>query len=128
LEVGHHAWIGEDVWIDNLDQVTIGAHACVSQGAYFCTGNHDWSDPAFGLITRPIVVEPCAWIGAMAVLCPGVVVGEGGVITAGTVAARAVASREIHYGNPSTLLRQRTLREPATREASIADHSRKDPV
>ena len=33
LEIGDHAWIGERVWIDSLDKVTIGANACISQGA-----------------------------------------------------------------------------------------------
>ena len=38
LEIGDHAWIGERAWIDNFVHVRIGAHACVSQGAYVCTG------------------------------------------------------------------------------------------
>jgi putative colanic acid biosynthesis acetyltransferase WcaF len=55
LFLGDHSWVGEDCWIDNLADVTIGSNVCISQGAYLCTGNHDWSDPAFGLIVRPIV-------------------------------------------------------------------------
>src|SRR5580692_2251944 len=45
LEVGDDCWIGENSWIDNLTTVQLGNNVCVSQGAYFCTGNHDWSDP-----------------------------------------------------------------------------------
>jgi len=54
LSIGAHSWIGEDVWIDNLVEVRIGANACLSQGAYLCTGNHDWSDEFFGLQVLPI--------------------------------------------------------------------------
>jgi putative colanic acid biosynthesis acetyltransferase WcaF len=32
LEVGEYSWLGEDLWIDNLAHVRIGAHTCVSQG------------------------------------------------------------------------------------------------
>ena len=53
LIVGNHVWIGERVWIDNLAEVAIGSNSCISQGAYLCTGSHDWSDSRFGLVTRP---------------------------------------------------------------------------
>ena len=57
LIVGNHSWIGEAVWIDNLAEVEIGANCCVSQGAYLCTGSHDWNSRKFTLITKPIRVE-----------------------------------------------------------------------
>jgi len=110
LKVGDHAWIGEDAWIDNLEQVTIGAHACVSQGVYLCTGNHDWSDPAFGLIVKPIVIEDCSWVGARATVGPGVTVGEGAIVSAGGVAMKSVPRNEIHGGNPAVFVRKREVK------------------
>lgn len=80
LTLGDHVWLGERVWIDNLAQVTVGAHSCISQGAYLCTGSHDWADPRFALITRPITIGTGCWIGARATLAPGAVVGDGAVL------------------------------------------------
>lgn len=57
LTVGDHVWIGEDTWIDNLDEVTIESNVCISQGVYLCTGNHDWGHPHFALRTGPIHLE-----------------------------------------------------------------------
>ena len=55
LEVGDHTWIGENAWLDNAAApITIGSHVCLSQGVYLCTGSHDWSDPAFGLIAQAL--------------------------------------------------------------------------
>src|SRR5580658_9697163 len=82
LEIGQNTWLGEDVWLDNLAPIRIGSNVCISQGAYFCTGNHDWTDPAFGLIVRPISVGDGAWIGARAFLGPGVEVAQGAVAAA----------------------------------------------
>ena len=112
LSLGRHSWVGEDVWIDNLVQVTIGKDACLSQGAYLCTGNHDWSDPFFGLKVLPVVVEDGAWVGARALICPGVRIGQGGVATAGSVVMKSIPAFEIHSGNPAQFVKVRTFRQP----------------
>jgi putative colanic acid biosynthesis acetyltransferase WcaF len=101
LEIGDHAWIGEAVWIDNLAPVTIGAQCCVSQGAYLCTGNHDWSDLRFGLVVRPITLETGCWVGAQARLAPGAHLEEGAVVTLGSTAAGRLAARMVHAGTPA---------------------------
>ncbi len=64
LRIGDHAWIGENVWIDNLAEVTVGSHVCISQGALLLCGNHNFKTPTFDLITRPITLEDGVWIGA----------------------------------------------------------------
>ena len=43
LKIGDYCWIGENVWIDNLDKVFIGNDVCISQGAMLLTGNHDYT-------------------------------------------------------------------------------------
>ena len=101
LTVGDHTWLGEDCWIDNLADISIGSHACVSQAAYLCTGNHDWTDPAFGLLLRPIAIKDGAWIGAHSVVCPGVTIGSMAILTAGSVAQKDLPDFEIHSGNPA---------------------------
>jgi putative colanic acid biosynthesis acetyltransferase WcaF len=116
LSVGEHSWIGEDVWIDNLVPVTIGANVCVSQGAYLCTGNHDWSDFAFGLCARPIVLVDGSWVGARAVICPGVRIEMCGVAAAGSVVTSSIPAYEIHAGNPARLVHRRKF-------CSHSDHS-----
>jgi putative colanic acid biosynthesis acetyltransferase WcaF len=90
LSVGAHSWIGEDVWIDNLAEVSIGAHVCVSQGAYLCTGGHDRRKESFDLVTRSIRIEDGAWICARACIAPGVTVGAGAVVALGAVVARDI--------------------------------------
>lgn len=82
LAVGAHSWIGEDVWILNLEPVTIGADVCVSQGVLLCTGSHDRYSPTFEFDNAPIVVEDGAWIAARATVLRGVTVGPDAVIGA----------------------------------------------
>lgn len=118
LKIGDHCWIGEDCWIDNLAPVTLGQHVCISQAVYLCTGNHDWSDPAFRLITGSIEIHDGAWIAARAAIGPGVVVGEHAVVGFGAVVTGAVPPYEIHGGNPAVYLRRREIGEPCRTSTS----------
>lgn len=110
LTVGDYCWIGEDVWIDNLAPVSIGSHVCVSQGAYLCTGNHDWSKPNLKLFTRPITLERGCWVGAKTLVGPGVTVKEGAILTAGGVATKDLQAFAIYAGNPAVFIKRRVVK------------------
>ena len=103
LRVGEYSWIGEQVWIDNLAEVKIGAHACVSQGAYLCTGSHDWSREGFDLIVAPIDIGRNAWVGARCNVAPGTRLGEGAVLSMGSVSRGKLAAWMVYaeqYAKP----------------------------
>lgn len=109
LAIGDHSWIGENVWIDNLDTITIGSNCCISQGVYLCTGSHDWSSARFDLITKPIQIEDGAWIGAAARVGPGVTVKQGAVLTLGSVATSDLAPWTICQGNKAVEIKSRRM-------------------
>jgi putative colanic acid biosynthesis acetyltransferase WcaF len=100
LEVGDHAWLGEESWILNLAPVTIGPSVCISQRAFLCAGNHDWSDPRFRLVAQPIRIGEGAWIGANVFVGPGVTVGAGAVATVSSVVTGDLPDGMICSGNP----------------------------
>jgi len=110
LQIGDHCWIGEDAWIDNLAPVSIGSHCCLSQGVYLCTGSHDWQAPKFDLVTRAITICDKAWLGAKSMVGPGVTVGEGAVLTLGSVAVKDLKPWWIHQGNPAVPIKEREIR------------------
>ena len=109
LSVAGDVWIGEDVWIDNLAEVRIAANVCISQGAYLCTGNHDWSSPSFDLIVRPITIGQSAWIAAKACVGPGVTVGESAVLVLGSTALSDLEAWSVYVGSPAERVKQRQL-------------------
>ena len=101
LTVGENTWIGERSWIDNMEDVVLGKNVVVSQGAYLCTGNHDWSDPGMPLAPRGIVVEDGAWLGAWSRIAPGVTIGAGSVVVLGAVAFADTEEWGVYRGNPA---------------------------
>ncbi len=99
---GDHVWLGEDVLILSLAQVTIGSHCCVSQRAFLCTGSHDYRKKTFDLITKPIVLEESVWISANAFVGPGVTIGEGTVVGALSSVVQDLPKNILAVGNPAT--------------------------
>ncbi|HVF70727.1 MAG TPA: WcaF family extracellular polysaccharide biosynthesis acetyltransferase [Chthoniobacterales bacterium] len=91
LEIGDHVWIGEDVGILSLAPVKIGSNVCISQRAYLCTGNHDFRREDFKLIVAPITIHDSTWIAAMSFIGPGVEVGPGEMVAAGSVVTKRKA-------------------------------------
>ena len=109
LTIGDNVWIGENCWIDNLDYVSIGNNVCISQGALLLTGNHDYTLSSFDYRNRPIVIEDGVWVGAKAVVCPGVKLYSHSILTVGSVATKNMEEYGIYQGNPAKLIRKRYI-------------------
>jgi putative colanic acid biosynthesis acetyltransferase WcaF len=111
LVIKNYCWIGEEVWIDNLDNVTIGSNVCLSQGAFLLCGNHNYKDPSFGLEVKPITLEEGSWIGAKAIVAPGVTVGAHAVLSINSVANKNLDAYGIYQGNPAIKVRVRVFHD-----------------
>lgn len=107
LSVGDFTWIGEKVWIDNLTEVSIGSNVCLSQDAYLLTGNHNYKVPSFDLMVGKIVLEEGVWIGARAIVCPGVTCYSHAVLSVASVATADLEAYAIYAGNPAVNVRER---------------------
>ena len=109
LKAGDHCWLGEGVWIDNLADVQLGNSVCLSQGAFILTGNHHHGKVGFDLIVKPVTLEDGVWIGAKAIVCPGVTARSHAVLTVQSVAATDLESYSIYKGNPAVFYKTRNI-------------------
>lgn len=111
LTIGDYSWIGEKVWIDNLSEVSIGSHCCISQGAMLLCGNHNYKKPTFDLMIQPIILEDGCWIGARSTICSGIKCMEHSVLTVGSVATGDMEAYGVYAGNPAVKIRERIISE-----------------
>ena len=109
LRIGDHTWIGENVWIDSLVMVDIGAHVCLSQGAMLLTGSHNYKKTTFDLLTKELFLENGVWIGAGAIVTCGVTAASHSVLTSGSVATKNMEPYGIYQGNPAVKIRERDI-------------------
>ena len=110
LEIGDYSWIGEDVWIDNLAYISIGKNCVLSQGSFLLTGSHNYTIETFDLITSKIVLEDGSWVGAKAIVCPGVTLKSHSVLAVGSIATKDLEEYGIYQGNPAVKKRQRVIK------------------
>ncbi len=109
LTIGDHCWIGQEVWIDNLADVQLGSHVCLSQRVYLCTGSHDHRSRGFELLTGPIRVGNGAWLGAGCLIVSGISVGANSLVAGGSVVTKDVPAATIVGGNPAKPIGQRQV-------------------
>ena len=118
LTMGPDSCLANDVDCYSVDKVILGESAIVSQQAMLCTATHDYSDPDFKLVTRPIIIGPRAWIGARAFVGPGVSVGEGAVVGAASAVFQDVEVWTVVGGNPARPLKQRNNQSQSRQQIS----------
>jgi acetyltransferase-like isoleucine patch superfamily enzyme len=88
------------------DRVTISYRACIlTVGLDLDVGLENHAHAG-----GPVLIEPGAWIGAYAVVLPGVTVGRGAVVGAGSVVTHDVPPHTVVAGTPARAIR--TLEEP----------------
>ena len=113
LTVGDHVWIGQEVWIDNLADVRVGSHVCVSQRAYLCTGSHDHQRRGFDLRIGEIALGDGCWVAAAVTVLGPARIGANALVAGGSVVGRDVEAGTIVAGVPARVVGPRRPPENA---------------
>ena len=125
IQYGRHVKIGKWTFVNfgatflDANMITLGDFVAVGPNVQFITDTHpvrpeerfqppnEGDTLPFSVVNYalPITVEDYAWIGAGAIILPGVTIGTGAVVAAGSVVTKDVAPRMIVAGNPARKLR-----------------------
>jgi maltose O-acetyltransferase len=107
--------IGRDTFVNTdcsfgcpVATITIGQRVQIGPGVSFETVNHLMvyqTDHGRGAAHQPITVDDEAWIGAGAILTPGVRIGRGAVVAAGAVVTKDVEANTAVGGVPARVIR-----------------------
>ncbi len=103
--------VADDVILYNQAPITLGYRVVISQRSHLCTGTHDYNDPGFPLIAKPISIGAKAWIAAESFIHPAVVVGEGCVVGARSVVINSLPPWKVCTGNPCAPIKDRKRHE-----------------
>ncbi len=107
--IGDHTRIGLHNTI--IGPVKIGSHVNLAQGITVTALNHNFDDTEKrideqGVSTKPVTIEDDVWVGANAVILPGVTIGNHCVVAAGAVVTKDVPPHSLVAGVPAKVIKQ----------------------
>ena len=110
ITVGATSSIGNHAWVYALDKIEIGDKTCIGEYVKLLAGYHDISTMNFAFRTKPIKIGSCVWIATGAMVLPGVTIGDGAVVAAGSVVTKDVEPWTVVGGNPAKFIKKRELK------------------
>lgn len=109
LTIGHDVLIATDVVVNLDDEVRIEDGATLGPFVVIFTSTHRIGPSSrrltLDIVTRPVVIESGAWVAMRATILPGVTVGRGSVVSAGSVVTADVPPNTLVAGNPAVVVR-----------------------
>lgn len=113
IHLGRNVEINMDCVFLDCNRITVGDHSGIGPGVHIYTVFHP-TDPAARLSggamwrsqTAPVTIGRNVWIGGRSVVLPGVTIGDGTTVGAGSVVTRSLPAGVVAAGNPCRILRK----------------------
>jgi maltose O-acetyltransferase len=112
VSLGERVYIGDRAVLDGRGGITIGNHTTLGFNVVILSANHDYQSNALPYehnvyIHKPVAIGQNVWIGANALIVPGVSIGDGAIVAAGTVVTNNVEPMAIVGNQPMRTLKYR---------------------
>src|SRR5690606_24867622 len=107
LTIGDYSWIGDDVVLYSLGEISIGKNSVVSQRSYLCTGSHDYQLTDFPIYHKKITIEDQCWLATDVYISPGITIGKGTIIGARSSVFKNLPPGKICMGSPAIVIKER---------------------
>lgn len=104
VKIGNHVFINHSLTVMARGSIEIEDDVMIGPGASLLTANHDLYDHQV-LLCGKVTIKKNAWIGAKAMILPGVTVGENAIVAGGSVVTKDVEANTVVGGNPVRVLK-----------------------
>lgn len=110
--IGENVWIGQNCFLHGAGKIRIGSHTGIGPYVKILTSAHDFDSEEKPIISyplkfAPVIIKDGCDIGIGAIILPGVTIGEGSVIGAGSVVTKDVPEYTVWAGVPAKMMRRR---------------------
>ena len=107
FKMGDHSVINFGCYLDNRRGITIGNNVGIAHNTKIYTLGHNIDSPEFETKGAPVTIEDDAFIFSNAIIMPGVTIGRGAIVLAGSVVTKDVPEWTIVGGNPAKVIKER---------------------
>lgn len=108
LKIGDNSHINKKCFLDARGYCYIGNSVSISHQAMILTATHDINSKNFAEMHKSVRIDDYVWVGARATILPGVTIGRGAVVAAGSVVTRDVPAGAVVYGVPARQMGERS--------------------
>lgn len=107
IKIGKNVFINACCRFQDQGGIEIGDGSLIGHNTTIATLNHDFN-PAKrqNLTPRPVKIGKNVWIGSDCTILPGVEIGNGAIVGAGSVVTKSVPSNTIAVGNPARVIKE----------------------
>lgn len=99
VTIGNNSVIGRECHL--LGDIIIKDNVSITAQTYIFTASHHKNSSSFDVYSIPVVIEDFAWIGARAMILPGVRIGKGAILGAASTATKSIPDYAICVGAPA---------------------------
>jgi len=107
--IGQDTIIGDHCFLDGRAPLKIGSHTAIASQVLIYNSEHNVHNPYFTAIEEPVEIGDYVFIGARAIILPGVKIGNGAVVAAGAVVTKDVPEKTIVGGVPAREIGKREI-------------------
>ena len=111
LKMKFRSCLGPFSEVYNLGIVKIGERSTISQYSYICNGSHDFSSPKLPLLIGEINIGNDVFVGAKALILPGISINDYAIVGAGSVVSKNINKKEVWAGNPAKFIKKRVIND-----------------
>lgn len=118
ITIGEDTLIGEKITLDGRRQLPnsrggleIGSHVDIASEVMIWTSEHDVHHPDMRAIEEKVIIEDYVFIGPRSIILPGVKIGKGAIVAAGSIVTKDVSTMSIVAGAPAKQIGQRQTKQ-----------------
>lgn len=112
IKIGNGTIIGDNIFLDGRDKLTIGDHVDIASSVMVYNSEHDITSEDFHAICASVEIGDYVFIGPRVIILPGVKIGKGAVVAAGAVVTKDIADFVIVGGVPAEVIGERKNKNP----------------
>jgi maltose O-acetyltransferase len=112
IVIGNDSIIGDHAFLDGRASLVIGNHVDIASSVMIYNSEHDLEKDDFSAKTEPVEIGDYVFIGARAIILPGLKIGKGAVVAAGAVVTKDVPDFAIVGGVPGRVIGERKNKNP----------------
>ena len=112
--IGEHSTINRGTalfgsYYNKQTEIRIGNNVAIGPYCTFYSAGHDYQYLNLPDTAESIVVEDNVWIGGRSIILPGVKIGEGSIIGAGSLVTKNIESWSVAVGSPAKVIKKRNI-------------------